>query len=102
AAAKVARAPWLMFLRPGVVPDAAWIAAVTRFIDAAERTGQPDTRAAAFRAMPSADVLRPPLAEAFAAVRAALRWRPRPDQGLVIGRRRYEALGGHRAEARDP
>jgi hypothetical protein len=102
AGAKLARAPWLMFLRPGVVPDPAWIGEVMRFIETAERSGKADTHAAAFRPSRSANPFRPALAEALSAFAAALRRRPRPDQGLLISRRGYEALGGHRAGSDDP
>src|ERR1700692_1911590 len=36
AAAADARAPWLLFLRPGVVPDATWIDEVRRFVHDSE------------------------------------------------------------------
>src|SRR5215469_13070619 len=36
AAAAVARAGWLMFLRPGIAPDATWIPEVMRFVEQAE------------------------------------------------------------------
>ena len=36
AAAATARAPWLLFLRPGTVPDATWIDETRRFIEEAE------------------------------------------------------------------
>lgn len=101
AAAAIARAPWLMFLRPGVVPDIMWIDEITRFVAAAERSGDTETRAAVFRPTP-ADRLRPALVEAIALLRAALRARPRPEQGLIISRRHYEALGGHRSGQDDP
>jgi glycosyltransferase involved in cell wall biosynthesis len=91
AAAAVARGAWLMFLRPGVAPDATWIAEVMRFVEQAELSGAPDARAAAFS---------PPAAGhrsgAFARLRAMLRWRPRPEQGIVIRKQLYDSLGGHR------
>lgn len=92
AAAKVTRAPWLMFLRAGVVPEPGWIAAAEHFMQAAERLDDAG-RAAVFRQPRGAD---PGLAEVLAALRAALRGRtPRPEQGLLIARRFYEGLGGH-------
>src|SRR5262249_57556717 len=36
AAAEAARAPWLLFLRPGVVLDATWVDETRRFIEEAE------------------------------------------------------------------
>src|SRR3954464_12057258 len=35
-AAALARAPWLLFLQPGVVPDTAWIEETTRFVQQTE------------------------------------------------------------------
>jgi glycosyltransferase involved in cell wall biosynthesis len=98
AAAKAARGPWLMFLRPGVVPDPTWIGEVMGFIEAVQRSGQADTHAATFRLARSANPLRSAVAEAFSALR---RW-PHPDQGMVISQRGYDALGGHRTGAQDP
>jgi glycosyltransferase involved in cell wall biosynthesis len=102
AAAKLARGPWLMFLRPGVVPDPTWIGEVMGFIEAVQRSGHADSHAATFRLARSADALRPAVAEAFGALRAALRRWPRPEQGLLVSQRGYDALGGHRASAKDP
>jgi glycosyltransferase involved in cell wall biosynthesis len=49
AAAASARAAWLLFLRPGAVPDTAWTEEIRRFIQHAELGGRVDARAAAFR-----------------------------------------------------
>ena len=43
AAADAARAPWLMFLQPGIVPDATWIDEARRFVEEAELRGVPAT-----------------------------------------------------------
>src|SRR5215471_15356752 len=48
AAAAVARAAWLMFLRPGIAPDATWIPETMRFVEEAELAGEPEKRAAVF------------------------------------------------------
>lgn len=90
AAALTTRTPWLMFLRPGCVPDPGWIAAAERFIQAAETS-----RAAVFRPKSSADLMRPGFAELLAWLRVALGGAPHPDQGLLISRQLYDALGGH-------
>jgi hypothetical protein len=100
AAAAVARGPWLMFLEPGVVPDQPWIAEVTRFVEAADRAPEGAGRVAVFRPSAPADAVRPALAEAVALLRATL-GRPRPEQGLIISKRDYERLGGHRVDAPD-
>jgi len=90
-AAALARATWLMFLRPGIAPEATWIPEVMRFVEEAELTGEPQVRAAVFGAGRSAEGALRPLAR----LRGLLR-RPRPEQGLVISKRRYDGLGGHR------
>ncbi len=48
AAAAAARAPWLMFLRPGTVLDAPWTDEVTRFV-AASRASRQSSRVPARR-----------------------------------------------------
>jgi glycosyltransferase involved in cell wall biosynthesis len=93
-AAAAARAPWLMFLRPGIVPDATWIDECRRFIEETELRGSAGSCAAVFRSASAA--YRPTLIEAFALLRAALGARPGANQGLVIGKTLYDALGGHR------
>jgi Glycosyl transferase family 2 len=92
AAAEAARAPWLLFLRPGVVLDATWVDETRRFVEETELGGRADTYAAVFRA----SAFRPALLEALALLRAALGAKPDASHGLVIAKMRYAALGGHR------
>jgi glycosyltransferase involved in cell wall biosynthesis len=94
AAAGKARAPWLMFLRPGTVLDAAWVNDAGRFIGV---TARPDRAAVFRRGAPMQSGLR----EALSMVATALGARPRPEQGLVIARDFYAALGGHAETAVD-
>jgi glycosyltransferase involved in cell wall biosynthesis len=91
AAALSSRTPWLMFLRPGSVPAPGWIEEVGRFVQASD----PADRAAVFRPTTVADLMRPRLAELVALARLILGGGQGPDQGLLISRRLYEALGGH-------
>lgn len=85
-AAATARAPWLLFLRAGTVPEPSWMTAVERFIGEQQRSGGGKPRAAAFRHQPAGGL------------RVFLRlMRPRPEQGLLIARSHYDAIGGHRA-----
>jgi glycosyltransferase involved in cell wall biosynthesis len=93
AAAKTTRAPWLMFLRAGCVPEAGWVGAAERFIETSDRLEQ--TRAAVFRPPGVADLLRPGLAELLALVRVTLGGGAKPEQGLLIARAHYDTLGGH-------
>jgi glycosyltransferase involved in cell wall biosynthesis len=95
AAAATVRAPWLLFLRAGTVPDPGWVTATRHFIEQAELSGRAESRAAAFRPPAANDMLRPSLAEVLALMRIALGGRPKPDQGLLIARRFYQTLGGH-------
>ncbi len=97
AAAAATRTPWLMFLRAGCVPDPAWVDAADRFIQAADIAERP--RAAVFRPPSVTDMMRPGLAELLALLRIAVGGIPKPEQGLLIARRFYDALGGHGATA---
>jgi glycosyltransferase involved in cell wall biosynthesis len=94
AAAATARAPWLLFLAPGTMPDATWIEETRRFIEEAELRGCTGTYAAAFR--PASATFRPALLEAFALLWAALGARADASRGLLIARSLYDTLGGHR------
>src|ERR1700690_1218078 len=91
AAAASTRRPWLLFLRAGCVPEPDWIEATERFIEAPGGI----ERAAVFRPPGFADLLRPGLAELLALLRVTLGGGARPEQGLLIARRHYDALAGH-------
>jgi len=79
AAAASARTPWLLFFRAGTVPEPGWIEAVGDFIETAGGT-------------PLAAGFRPPNGNGW---RRLLPARPRPDDGLLVAKRLYEAVGGH-------
>ena len=91
-AAASTRSPWLMFLRAGAVPQAGWIEAVDRFMAASDVSA---SRAAVFRPAGISDLTHPGLSEILALLRVTFGGRPRPEQGLLIARRFYDALGGH-------
>ena len=93
-AAASTRAPWLLFLRAGTVPQPGWIEASDRFMQATE-TLEGAARAAVFRPPGAANLLRPGLAEIASLLRVAFGGGPRPDQGLLIAKRFYEKIGGH-------
>lgn len=97
-AALSTRTPWLMFLRAGVVLDADWTRASETFMQAASFSdGAP--RAAVFRAATTASA-QPGLSDVIALARAVFAGRkPSPDQGLVMSRDLYEAMGGHAPHA---
>jgi hypothetical protein len=95
AAAAQARAPWLMFLRPGTVLDAPWTGEVGRFVQQPARYGH----AAVFRrGGPSQSAMR----ELVLRLAAVLGGLPRPEQGLLISSEFYAALEGHSERASDP
>jgi glycosyltransferase involved in cell wall biosynthesis len=93
AAAKAARAPWLMFVRPGIVLDPNWVETAGEFIRVASHDG--DERAATFRRNSSG---APFFAEVVALIATAL-GRVRPEQSVIVSKRAYDLLGGHRDRA---
>jgi hypothetical protein len=101
-AAASARAAWLLFLRPGTVPDLTWVEEARRFIELAELGGRADAQAAAFRRAGEADTFGSAIAEGLGLIAAALGAWPRPQQGLLISKTLYERLGGHLREDADP
>lgn len=86
-AALVARAPWLMFLAPGQVPEGEWIAAVERFLLEAEAAPS-EARAATFRRRTRART------SWLRSLRSLVGLHDRG--GLVVRKDRYLRMGGHR------
>jgi glycosyltransferase involved in cell wall biosynthesis len=99
AAAAAARSPWLMFLRPGAVLDTTWIDETAAFIEESERG---DGAAGVFRKAVSARASYSALREVLGLLMFSVFGRVSPDQGLVISRRLYDKLQGHREAAADP
>jgi hypothetical protein len=97
AAAASGRAPWLLFMRPGSVPDVTWVQEASRFMLDAGRSDDP--HAAVFRAASASGGRRSALIEALALMIAALGAQPHPSQGLLISKMHYDALGGHRPDS---
>ena len=95
AAAETARAPWLLFLRPGAILEPSWTAEVRLFSE----QGSSQDLAAVFR-HPAPG--RGGLGEIIAVAARALGGRPEPQQGLLIARHLYQQTGGHSAAAADP
>lgn len=81
-AVAASKSTWLLFLPAGSVLEANWVEPVHSFIVRGELD-----RSATFRF--STDGF-------FGALRASL-GRPKPEHGLLIARRTYDALGGHDA-----
>ena len=86
-AAGQARGDWLMFLDAGAVPGATWIDETIAF---AEKTGA-DERAAVFAGEAG-----------FAASLRRAFLLPAAQQGLILRKSFYDALGGHRADSAAP
>ncbi len=99
AAASASRAPWLMFLRPGVVLDADWIREVGQFVQGAADDGM---RAATFRPASAGGSPRAMIHEALVLIWASLFGGANPGRGLLIHKALYGQLGGHRADVDDP
>jgi cellulose synthase/poly-beta-1,6-N-acetylglucosamine synthase-like glycosyltransferase len=97
AGVKEARAPWLMFLHPGTVPDLSWIDETAQFIDRMASAAAPRAAILRYAHSPYADQGM----KATAAHALRLLSGPSPDQGLVIARRHFEALGGYPAGGRN-
>ena len=93
--AQAARSNWLLFLRAGAILEGGWIDELSQFMENAGLSAK--TRAAIFRHA------RSPYSDARVrdAVKSARRWLlgPSPDQGLLISRQHYQALGGHDANS---
>src|SRR5262249_45219845 len=96
AAAATVRRPWVLFLRAGAVPQPGWIDAAEHFMQTAELVDGPG-RAGVFRLPGPINAVRPGLAELLAVARAWVARGPGPEQGLLITRRLYDAIGGHPA-----
>jgi glycosyltransferase involved in cell wall biosynthesis len=96
AATATVRSPWVLFLRAGAVLQPGWIDAAEHFMQTAELSDGAG-RAGVFRLPSPTHVVRPGLAEVVAVLRALIARGPRPEQGLLITRRLYDAIGGHSA-----
>jgi glycosyltransferase involved in cell wall biosynthesis len=92
--ARAARHDWLLFLHADTIPEDGWYREVAAFITREEQNDGP--RAAAFRFALDDGSRRARLLERVVALRCAVLALPFGDQGLVIARRHYEALGGFR------
>jgi hypothetical protein len=90
-----ARAPWLLFLRPGTILDTPWVGDAQGFVEMpAAGFG-----AAVFRRGAQA---RSEFGDALSHLAAVFGARPRPEQGLIISQDSYAQIGGHAESAADP
>lgn len=93
------RTPWLLFIQPNSLLEEGWSRDVGQFLETAERRGAADRVAATFRLAVDGYGLRPRIRELAGAFQLAVLGRARAGQGLLISRRHYERLNGHRAGA---
>ena len=86
-----------MFLRAGCVPEPGWIPAAERFMQAADlMDGRPAPPCSARRVADLCARAWPSCRRCCGSPSAAV---PKPEQGLLIARRFYDALGGHGGHA---
>ena len=95
AGAGAAKCDWLLFLHADTVLDEGWARAAHRFIAEAEAGSR--AKAAAFRFALDKAGAGARLLERFVALRCLLFAMPYGDQGLLVQRTFYEALGGFEA-----
>jgi len=95
AGAARARFPWLMFLHADTALASGWEHEVSTFMRAVDRQERP-LAAAAFRFALDDKGVPPRVLERLVALRCATLRVPYGDQGLLIPKRLYEAIGGYR------
>lgn len=96
AGAEKARSGWLLFLHADTVLQPGWEREAAAFMERVD-TGQRPLAAAAFSFALDDFGAWPRVLEAIVGVRCALLRFPYGDQGLLIPKRLYDALGGYRA-----
>lgn len=90
------KSPWLMFLPAGSMLEPGWHAEAANFIERTERSGQAERCAAVFRLKQDAFGFGARAGEALGNLTTQLLGMPASEQGLLISRRFYASLGGHR------
>ncbi len=95
AGAARARQPWLLFLNAGATLDHGWEREAAHFMEKIDKDPSRQA-AAAFRFALDDEGFAPRLLEGLARLRCPVLRLPLGDQGLLIPRRLYDAIGGHR------
>ena len=95
AGAERARHPWLLFLHADTVLDQGWEREATQFMERVD-TGKSKPAAAAFSFALDDEGLAPRCLEGLVRLRCLTLRLPYGDQGLLITRRLYDEVGGHR------
>jgi hypothetical protein len=97
-AAHSARGNWLLFMHPAARLEEGWTRELRIFIERAERLGETEKRAATFKLVHEDFGLSRKFAAATAHFMRG--GKPRAEQGLLISKRFYQMLGGHKDGAR--
>jgi rSAM/selenodomain-associated transferase 2 len=95
AGADQARMPWLLFLHADTALEPGWEREASMFMERVDSGARP-AAAAAFRFALDDPGIKPRLIEFGVAARCALLRKPCGDQGLLIPRRMYRQIGGHK------
>ena len=98
AGARAARFAWLLFLHADTELQPGWERDAVTFMDRVD-AGQRPPSAATFRFRLDDAGARPRILEALVAMRCAVLRLPYGDQGLLIPRHLYDAIGGYRTLA---
>ncbi len=98
AGAHAARHPWLLFLSSDAVLDAGWEREADNFVERVER-GATRHVAATFRFALDDEGFAPRALERLVQLQNALLHLPYRGQGLLVSRRTYDEVGGHRPQA---
>lgn len=93
AGAELARADWLLFLHADTVLETGWDHELACFVEAVER-GERGEAAAVFRFALEDSGFMPRVIEGGVSIRCRVLGLPYGDQGLLVSKRLYEALGG--------
>jgi glycosyltransferase involved in cell wall biosynthesis len=96
AGAHAARHPWLLFLNQDTVLQPGWERDADNFIERVDR-GASRHVAAAFRFALDDEGVAPRVIESLVRLRGAIVRLPYGAQGLLVSRKAYDAVGGHRA-----
>ncbi|MFD1333045.1 glycosyltransferase [Methylopila musalis] len=92
-----AKSGWVLLLEPGVVLAEGWRQEARSFIETVERRGEQGRRAAVFSFGLDRFGARARAEERFVGAWASLSGLPQPEQGLLIHKSFYQALGGMRS-----
>jgi hypothetical protein len=95
AGAARAKHPWLLFLHADTVLEPGWEREALHFMDKVD-AGRIKPAAAAFRFTLDDEGVAPRFLESLVRLRCAALRLPYGDQGLLIPRRLYDAVGGYR------